>query len=148
MGQRSVAGYLLAIGINTPRANMRTILDAVDPTSIAERTSRPIERRVYYVPFPNSVWHIDGQHKLINWKFVIHGAIDGKSHLITLMAVTSNNWSQTVERLFRKAVEQWGWPNRVRADYGGENVGVQRLMESVRGKPPPVLRISPSHTPS
>jgi hypothetical protein len=82
----------------------------------------------------NSVWHIDSQHKLINWKFVIHGAIDGKSHLITWMKASPNNFAKTVEALFLSAVEDWGWPSHIRANYGGENLGVKRHMEWVRGQ--------------
>ncbi|KAJ7199991.1 hypothetical protein GGX14DRAFT_296697, partial [Mycena pura] len=36
-----------------------------------------ITRRVYKSSRPNAVWHIDGHHKLINWRIVIHGIIDG-----------------------------------------------------------------------
>ncbi|KAJ7878461.1 hypothetical protein B0H13DRAFT_1577562, partial [Mycena leptocephala] len=36
-----------------------------------------INRREYYSPRPNSVWHMDGYHKLIKWGIVIHGFIDG-----------------------------------------------------------------------
>ncbi len=28
-------------------------------------------------PRPNSVWHIDGHHKLIRWGIVVHGMVDG-----------------------------------------------------------------------
>ncbi|KAF8326459.1 hypothetical protein F5887DRAFT_832988, partial [Amanita rubescens] len=43
----------------------------------AHFVNRPITRRVYSVPEVNSLWHHDGNHKLIRWKFVIHGFIDG-----------------------------------------------------------------------
>ena len=36
-----------------------------------------IRRRVYCVDGPNSLWHIDGHHKLIKWRFVVHGGING-----------------------------------------------------------------------
>jgi len=29
------------------------------------------------VPWPNSLWHIDGHHSLIRWGFVVHGCVDG-----------------------------------------------------------------------
>ena len=38
-----------------------------------------ITRRRYYVPGSNSLWHIDGHHSLVRWRFVIHGGIDGYS---------------------------------------------------------------------
>ena len=46
------------------------------------KTSR---RRVYSVEGPNSLWHIDGNHKLIRWKVVIHGGIDGHSRTIVFL---------------------------------------------------------------
>lgn len=136
VGYRSVAGYLLSVGIQTPRVNMRRLLNILDDRTGQLREPHPVERRVYYVPFVNSVWHIDGQHKLIRWKFVIHAAIDGKSHLIPYMSVASNNWPETVCDLFKGGIDRWGWPSRVRADHGGENVGVRALMEEVRGESP------------
>jgi hypothetical protein len=92
-----------------------------------------INRREYHAPFPNAVWHIDGHHKLGNFKFVIHGGMDGNSRLVTFMAVSDNNRATTVKDLFVKATENWGCPQRVRADHGGENVQVQEVMEFLRG---------------
>ncbi|KIO23856.1 hypothetical protein M407DRAFT_44189, partial [Tulasnella calospora MUT 4182] len=46
------------------------------------RWKQAILRWTYSVPFPNSLWHIDGHHKLIRWKIVTHGGIDGKSRLV------------------------------------------------------------------
>ena len=35
-----------------------------------------LTRRQYRVAHPNSVWHIDSNHKLIRWRLIVHGAID------------------------------------------------------------------------
>ena len=75
-----------------------------------------------------------GYHKLIRWKIVIHGCIDGKTRLITFLHASDNNRADTVGELFTEAVGMHGWPSRVRADWGGENVVVRELMESNRGK--------------
>jgi hypothetical protein len=133
-GAQTTHGMLRAAGVNVTRDAVRSSLHRLDPNTIATRTSHTVQRRRYHVPFVNSVWHIDGQHKLINWKFVIHGAIDGKSHLITWLRASPNNFAETVESLFFEAVDQWGWPSRIRADYGGENLAVKTHMERVQGK--------------
>lgn len=44
-----------------------------------------IRRRVYHVDGPNSLWHVDGHHKLIRWHMVIHGGIDGYSRTVVFL---------------------------------------------------------------
>ncbi|CAD6915192.1 unnamed protein product [Tilletia caries] len=87
----------------------------------------------YDVPFANSLWHIDGHHKLIRYKIVIHGGIDGKSHLVTFMKAANNNRASTVFLAFKEGVYHCGLPSRVRADHGGEMVAVKAYMEARRG---------------
>ncbi|XP_047218059.1 uncharacterized protein LOC124866356 [Girardinichthys multiradiatus] len=87
-----------------------------------------IPRRVYSVPAPNSLWHIDGNHKLIRWRIVIHGGIDGYSRKIMYLCANNNNRASTVLSAFLAAVQQFGIPTRVRNDKGGENVHVARFM--------------------
>jgi len=93
----------------------------------------PIQRRVYSVPGPNALWHLDGNHKLIRWGLVIHGGIDGFSRLITFLCCSSNNWAETVLDCFVHATREYGVPSRVRTDHGGENVLVWEFMEENRG---------------
>lgn len=78
--------------------------------------------------------HVDGNHKLIRWRIVCHGAIDGFSRMIVYMKCSNNNWSSTVYELFLGAVDRFGLPSRVRSDYGGENVLVARHMIRHRGE--------------
>ncbi|KAE8237514.1 hypothetical protein A4X03_0g9094, partial [Tilletia caries] len=80
------------------------------------------------------LWHIDGHHKLIKYKIVIHGGVDGKSRTVTFMQANSNNRAETVTTCFLAGVQRWGWPSRVRADHGGENLGVMQVMEQARGQ--------------
>ena len=102
---------------------------------ISGRQSRPppIQRRVYSVPGPNALWHLDGNHKLIRWKFVIHGAIDGFSRLVTFLQCSTNNCADTVLVSFITGTQEFGMPSRVRTDHGGENVRVWEFMEEYRG---------------
>ena len=71
---------------------------------------------------------IDSHHKLIKWRLVIHGCIDGFSSLIIYLHCCNNNRSETVRNLFQEKVESFYWPCRVRSDQGMENIGVARLM--------------------
>ena len=83
------------------------------------RHSSTTSRRVYNVPSPNYLWHIDVLHCLIHWKIVIHGGIDGFSRRIVYLHASCNNRAETVLHLFRSAVRMFGWPLRVRSDKVG-----------------------------
>ena len=54
----------------------------------------------------------DGHHKLMRWRFVTHGGIDGYSRLIVFLQCSCNNTAATVVTLFEKAVQQHGLPSR------------------------------------
>lgn len=133
-GQRMVQGYLESKDINVTRQQVRTLMQEIDPEGTGCRKAVMRQRREYKVPFPNSLWHVDGQHKLIRWKFVIHGGVDGYSRVCVFMRASDNNRADTVESHFLGATNKWGWPQRVRADYGGENNGIWAQMLLVRGE--------------
>jgi len=80
------------------------------------------------VPGSNSVWDLDGYHKLIRWGIVFHGAVDGYSRLPVYLKAASNNKASTVLSGFLAAVKQYGLPSRVRCDKGGENTLVSQFM--------------------
>lgn len=75
----------------------------------------------------------DGHHKLVRWRLVTHGGIDGYSRLITFLHCSNNNKASTVYNLFLKAVERYGLPSRVRSDQGRENIMVAHHMLEHRG---------------
>ena len=82
----------------------------------------------------NSLWHADGNHKVICYRLVVHGTIDGFSRLVTFLECGDNNRSDTVLRHFQKATSEYGVPSRIRTDKGGEIVELWRYMEHVRGE--------------
>ena len=132
-GIRMVQGEVESQGIHVQRERIRASLHRVDSLNIRARFSHVIERRRYRVPGPNSLWHVDGNHKLIHWKFVVHGGIDGFTRLCVYLACATNNRASTVRDNFLSATVEFGWPSRVRSDHGMENVEVARLMISHRG---------------
>lgn len=129
-GEKIVDARLRAQGVHVPRERVRDAIRRVDPSGIQNRMRRVLRRRQYTVKCPNAPWHLDGYHKLIRWRIVIHGGIDGYSRLITYLQVSPNNHSESVLSAFLKAVSQFGLPSRVRTDRGGENVLVAEFMLS------------------
>ncbi|XP_068731183.1 uncharacterized protein [Montipora capricornis] len=135
-GEPYLRGYFRAMGYTVQRRCIRESLNRVDPRNTALRWGALVSRRVYFVPWPNSLWHLDGHHSLIRWGFVIHGCIDGYSRRINFLHCSTNNLSSTVLSLFESAVEQDGglWPSRIRVDFGVENTAVCDAMVAVRGE--------------
>ena len=62
---------------------------------------------------------------------MIHGAIDGFSRTVVYLKCCDNNQALTVLELFVHAVSQFGLPDRVRSNYGGENTEVWKYMIAV-----------------
>lgn len=75
----------------------------------------------------------DGHHKLIRWKVVTHGAIDGYSRLVVFLQASNNNRVTTVYGEFLKAIHLYGLPSRIRCDQGRENISVVGHMLHHRG---------------
>ena len=133
VGYPIVSGHLKSINLRIQRRRIRESLARIDPGSVSLRWAVVVSRRSYSVAGPNSLWHIDGHHSLVNWGFVIHGAIDGFSRCIVYLHCSTNNRSETVADLFEIATINFGCPSRVRTDKGGENVLVWAMMEEWRG---------------
>ena len=126
-GEVMMAAHLRTRAICIPRARLRASIHRIDPHA-SENRRAAIRRRTYSVPSPNSVWHLDGNHKLIRWRFVVHGGIDGYSRVAVYVNCSTNNKATTVLPLFTKAVDEFGLPDRVRTDLGGENSAVWQFM--------------------
>ena len=133
MGKYQVQGHLVRMGIWVTRNALHASIHRVDHGGTVERRKHVVCCRLYSVAHPNAVWHIDGQHKLIRWCFVIHAAIDDFSRTITYIKCADNNRAPTVLQLFSKSVAQIGLPDQVGFDDGGENGGVWWYMISTHG---------------
>eukprot|EP00731_Ephydatia_muelleri_P014849 Em0008g569a len=64
-GIKITIGLLQSHGYRVQRARVHHSLMRVDPAGLALRQAQSICRRVYHVQGPLSLWHIDGNHKLI-----------------------------------------------------------------------------------
>ena len=117
VGERIIIGHIRSLGLCIQRERIRQSIQRIDPVNTSLRWHLHISRRTYSVPGPNSLWHIgtkqliyvyqsqtslntfinlffiliDGNHKLIRWKMVIHGGIDGYSRLIVYLRCNNNN---------------------------------------------------------
>ena len=79
------------------------------------------------------IFILDSHHKLVRWRLITHGSIDGYSRLILYLKCASNIRCATVYQSFLEAVEKYHLPSRVRSDQGGENVLVAQHMIQNRG---------------
>ena len=144
-GEVMMQAHLLSCGIYVKRAQLRQAIHHVDPLNVALRRLKTVQRRQYMVKGPNAIWHIDGHHKLIRWRMVIHGGVDGYSRMIVFLKCSPNNFATTVLQEFEKGVQLYGLPEKVRTDHGGENVEVWRVMEAIHGTSSAVVTGSSTH---
>ena len=67
IGIRMLKGYLQSKGFRIQRERVRSALLRIDPIGLVDRWQRTVKRRKYNVKYPLSLWHIDGNHKLIRY---------------------------------------------------------------------------------
>ncbi len=64
-GIRMLKGYLKGKGHRLQWQRIRLSLLRTDPIGLMERWRNTVKRHHYRVRYPLSLWHIDGNHKLI-----------------------------------------------------------------------------------
>lgn len=111
-------------GIRIARMRLRDSIHLVDMQGVQERRKGRLQRRVYNVKGPNHLWHVDTNHKLVRWNFIIIGGIDGYSRLPVMVKCKDNNKADTLLCCFMEAVDKYGIPSRIRTGQGLENVRI------------------------
>ena len=61
-----VMGHLRSLGLRVQKRRITKVLLRIYPRNSNLKWKSIIQRRKYSVPSPNSLWHIDGHHSLIN----------------------------------------------------------------------------------
>ena len=93
-------------GFHVQRYRIFESVHRVCKSHVAARKKR---RHVNNFQGPNHLWHIDTNHKLVGWYFIIVGVVDGFSQLpISLKCCTSNK-AETVLICFSKGVQAHGF---------------------------------------
>ena len=64
-GNKQMTGHLLSRGIRVQQSRVRDSMRRIDPEGTAARRLHAVNRRHYSVAAPRSLYHIDGNHKLI-----------------------------------------------------------------------------------
>ena len=95
-GRSIVMGHLRSLGIRIQQKRLLKTFVKVDPENSRLRWPCLIKYRKYNVSGPPRLSPGDGHHNLINWGFVIHGAIDDFSRVVVYSKCATNNKSETV----------------------------------------------------
>ena len=66
-GNKQLQGHLLSQGYRVQQQRIRDAQRRIDPEGSVIRRLRVINRREYRVAAPQSLWHMDGNHKLIRY---------------------------------------------------------------------------------
>ena len=68
-GNRQMQGHLISNGYRVQQNRVRESQRRIDPNGAIIRRLHVVNRRRYSVPFPRSLYHIDGYHKLIRYVY-------------------------------------------------------------------------------
>jgi hypothetical protein len=89
-GENMLRQMLITKGIRIQRWRLRDCIHRIDKADVQSRRVGRLQRRIYNVRGPNHLWHMDTNHKLDRWRFVVIGGIDGFSRLVTYSKCSDN----------------------------------------------------------
>jgi hypothetical protein len=89
-GIRYLVSFLRYHGLRVQQKRVIHSVKQVDSVGRALRVRKIIKWRKYSMHRPNSLWHLDGHHKLIMWGIVIHGVIDGYCRTVCEQCTCTN----------------------------------------------------------
>ena len=90
-GVRYILGFLRRQGVHVQHRHVIQSLRRVNHVGQVLCNRQVKCRHQYQVKRPNALWHIDGHHKLIRWRIVIHGVIDGFCRMACII-MYMNSW--------------------------------------------------------
>ena len=67
-GYRLMQGHLATLGHRVQQERIREAMLRTDPEGVLSRLGCKVHRRQYSVPTPNTLWYIDGNHRLIRYE--------------------------------------------------------------------------------
>lgn len=88
IGVGMLQGHLRSLGKRVQQQRIRESILRVNRMRALVRWHQIITRRTYWVPGPNSLWHIDSHH---SWRLVVHGCVNGFSRMIPYLTCATNN---------------------------------------------------------
>ena len=90
-GYRSIWHMLRFENIQVPRRVVSELMRELDPEGCQQSKAWRLQRRKYFAPGPNYVWHVAGYDMLKPYGFLIHGFIGGWSRKFMWLKVTRSN---------------------------------------------------------
>ena len=105
LGEQYARGILFTNGIRIHQTRLREILRELKG-SHPHNIGNPINRRKYKNRSANAAWHHDTTHKLIKYKFVCSGCVDGFSRFIIWLNISNNNKARTSYDCFKQAIQR------------------------------------------
>ncbi len=108
-GYRLVQSYVNTQGVRLTERVVRESLSRLVLLTVQSSVMHTTQS-ICCIPHPNALWHIDGNMRLVRWRFPVHVAIDGYSRLSTYLECSTNNRAATVLRHFTNAVCVCGCP--------------------------------------